>query len=272
MPFAGLTSEGAAGGDVDGGVTLNDAVRVAPADPVIVTGVDDDTDDVVTVNVRLVLPAETVTLAGTVATDVLPLDSDTTVPPDGAALASVTVPCDVLPPTTMAGLKEIAESVGALVPAVTVRTAPHVVFSSAYTVACLVDDVDVVPMLKLALVAPAGTATVDGTVAGHRDRAGFVHRDVAEEVVEVAAGERRPDHAAAARGGEPELGDEARLHLGEERRGRRVRRHHRLHAPGCRRHPGPRNQVDQLKPATVTISGLAGFSATANRLSSSRRR
>ena len=103
----------------------------------------------------------------------------------------------------MAGLKEIAESVGALVPAVTVRTAPHVVFSSAYTVACLVDDVDVVPMLKLALVAPAGTATVDGTVAGHRDRAGFVHRDVAEEVVEVAAGERRPDHAAAARGGEP---------------------------------------------------------------------
>ena len=141
-------------------------MRVAPADPVIVTGVDDDTADVVTVNVRLVLPAETVTLAGTVATGVLLLDSDTTVPPDGAALVSVTVPCDVLPPTTVAGLNEIAESVGALVPAVTVRTAPHVVFSSAYTVACLVDDVDVVPMLKLALVAPAGTVTVDGTVAG----------------------------------------------------------------------------------------------------------
>ena len=130
-PFAGLTSEGAAGGDVDGGVTFSDAVRVAPADAVIVTGVDDDTADVVTVNVRLMLPAETVTLAGTVATDGLLLDSDTTVSPEGAALVSVTVPCELLPPVTVAGLSAIAESVGALVPDVTVSTAPHVVFSSA---------------------------------------------------------------------------------------------------------------------------------------------
>lgn len=165
-PFAGLTSEGAAGGDVDGGVTLNDAVRVAPADPVIVTGVDDDTDDVVTVNVRLVLPAETVTLGGTVATGVLLLDSDTTVPPEGAALVSVTVPCALLPPATVAGLSEIAESAGVLVPDVTVSTAPQVVFRTAQIVACVVDEADVVLTLNVALVAPAGTVTVDGTVAG----------------------------------------------------------------------------------------------------------
>jgi hypothetical protein len=130
-PFAGLTSEGAAGGEVDGGVTFSDAVRDAPADPVIVTGVDAVTADVVTVKVRLVLPAATVTLAGTVATDVLLLDSDTTVPPDGAAPVKVTVPCELLPPTTVVGLNETAESVGTLVPAVTVSTAPHVVLSSA---------------------------------------------------------------------------------------------------------------------------------------------
>ena len=106
------------------------------------------------------------TLAGTVATSVLLLDSDTTVPPDGAALVSVTGTFARVAADNRGRAHGIAESVGALVPAVTVRTAPHVVFSSAYTVACLVDDVDVVPMLKLALVAPAGTVTVDGTVAG----------------------------------------------------------------------------------------------------------
>jgi hypothetical protein len=92
-PFAGLTSAGAAGveGD-DGGVTLSVAVRVAPEVPEIVTSVEVVTADVVTVKVPLVLPAPTVTLAGTAATAVLLLESDTTVPPDGAALVSVTVP------------------------------------------------------------------------------------------------------------------------------------------------------------------------------------
>ena len=40
----------------------------------------------------LVDPAATVTLAGTVAAEVLSLDSDTTAPPAGAALDNVTVP------------------------------------------------------------------------------------------------------------------------------------------------------------------------------------
>jgi hypothetical protein len=83
------------------------------------------------VNVLLVLPAPTVTLEGNVATAVLLLESVTTVPPDGAALVSVTVPCDGFPPTMFAGLSEMVESIGALVPGVTVRTAPQVVLRTA---------------------------------------------------------------------------------------------------------------------------------------------
>ncbi len=52
----------------------------------------------------LVAPAATVTLDGTVATLVLLLDRATTAPPDGAALLSVTVPIDELPPLTLVGL------------------------------------------------------------------------------------------------------------------------------------------------------------------------
>jgi hypothetical protein len=106
------TADNEAGGG--GGVTLSVAVLVAPPNaPVIVTGVDALTAVVVTVNVALVAPAATVTLAGTVATAVLLLDSVTTAPPAGAALVNVAVPCAALPPTTLAGLRPIADSAAA---------------------------------------------------------------------------------------------------------------------------------------------------------------
>jgi len=114
-----------------------------------------------------VLPAATVTFAGTVATAVLLLDSVTTAPPDGAGPLNVTVPVDELPPVTVVGDSDSVESDGAPAdPGVTVSTAPHDVFSTAHIFTCVVDDTLVVPTLNVAVVAPAGTVTVAGTVAG----------------------------------------------------------------------------------------------------------
>jgi hypothetical protein len=62
------------------------------------------TGEVVTVNVAVVAPEATVTLAGTVATEVLLLLIVTRAPPPGAGPFSVTVPVDELPPTTEFGL------------------------------------------------------------------------------------------------------------------------------------------------------------------------
>jgi hypothetical protein len=56
------------------------------------------------VNVAVVAPANTVTLAGTVA-NAFPLDRVTTEPPTGAAGVIVTVPVDEFPPSTLGGFK-----------------------------------------------------------------------------------------------------------------------------------------------------------------------
>ena len=82
--------------------------------PVIVAEAAALTAVVVTVNVAVVAPAVTVTLAGTVAA-ALSLDSATTAPPEGAALPSVTVPVEEDPPVTLAGLMDTVESTGALI-------------------------------------------------------------------------------------------------------------------------------------------------------------
>jgi hypothetical protein len=55
-------------------------------------------------------PARTVTLAGTVATEGVPLVRVTTMPPAGAFAESVTVPVLELPPTTLAGERVTLES------------------------------------------------------------------------------------------------------------------------------------------------------------------
>src|SRR5260370_1308444 len=70
----------------------------------MVTGVDVVTALVLTVNVALLAPAATVTLAGTVAVDVLLLERETTAPPVSAGPLSVIVPVEgCAPPTPLGG-------------------------------------------------------------------------------------------------------------------------------------------------------------------------
>ena len=77
----------------------------------MVTGVDVVTVLVLTVNVALLAPAATVTLKGTVAAAVLPLERETAAPPVGAGPLRVTVPVEGDPPVTLMGLSAIEESV-----------------------------------------------------------------------------------------------------------------------------------------------------------------
>jgi|SRR4051794_18033353 hypothetical protein len=93
-------------------VRVRVAVLLTPENvAVTVTVVVDDTPDVVMVNVAVLLPEVTVTLAGVVADELLS-DNVTTVPVEGAGPLSVTVPVDELPPTTEVGFSVTELRVG----------------------------------------------------------------------------------------------------------------------------------------------------------------
>jgi hypothetical protein len=80
------------------GTTISGAYCVAPAYVAeTFTDVDDVTVRLVAVNVALVAPVVTLTLAGTVTTDVFVLVSITVVPL-GAPPFKVTVPVEMVPP------------------------------------------------------------------------------------------------------------------------------------------------------------------------------
>ena len=109
---------------------------------------------VVAVNVAVVCPAATVTVAGT-TTAPLVLDNVTTVPPVGATPVRVTVPWDVDPPVTVPGLITTDEGVG-----------PRYVLFSAYKLlscepkyrvpsAAMAADADTDPLVgKVQLISP----------------------------------------------------------------------------------------------------------------------
>ena len=68
---------------------------------------------VVTAKDAVVAPSATVTLAGTVAAELL-LERVTTAPPAGAALPRVTVAVEPVPPVRLAGFSDIEKSVAGL--------------------------------------------------------------------------------------------------------------------------------------------------------------
>jgi len=121
-----------------------------------------DTGWVVTVNVAVVAPAATVTLAGTVAAAVLLLVRLTTAPPAGAGPFSVIVPAEELPPVTVVGLKVTELGTGVF----TVRVALFVaVLYVAEMDAIVVLLTAMLVTVNVAVVAPAATVTLAGTVA-----------------------------------------------------------------------------------------------------------
>jgi len=86
------------------------------------TLVFEETRCVLTAKFALVFPAGTATLDGTVATEVLLLESVTIAPPEGAAAVRVTVPVELFPPLTVVGLR-VSELSVKLVGALTVSAA-----------------------------------------------------------------------------------------------------------------------------------------------------
>ena len=86
---------------LEAGFTVRTADAVPLLEAEIVTKFDALTVEVFTVKLALVWPAGTTTLLGTVATAAL-LERNTPTPPAGAAMLSVTVPMEALPPVTEA--------------------------------------------------------------------------------------------------------------------------------------------------------------------------
>jgi hypothetical protein len=118
-------------------------------------------ENVVTGKVAEVAPADTATLAGTVAAAVLLLESVTTAPPVGAAAFSVTFPVDPVPPVTLVGFTETEEITGGF-------TVSEVFWLPLYVpvrVTCVAVPTEKVVTGKLAELAPAVTVTLVGTVA-----------------------------------------------------------------------------------------------------------
>jgi hypothetical protein len=109
----------------------------------------------------VVKPPPTVTFAGTVTAPLL-LESVTAAPPDGAAFVKVTVQIEDPPPATVDGLQAIPPTCSSEVTVtddvceVPLYVAVRVAAWSAVTVPAVA--------VKLAVVTPALTVTLDGTV------------------------------------------------------------------------------------------------------------
>jgi hypothetical protein len=118
---------------------------------------------VVMVKVADVLPAGTVTEAGTVAAAVLLLWREMLAPPDGAGPVKVTVPVEGLPPVTLVGLivRDVRLTEAGAV-GVTVKVAVCVAPNEPVMITAVFVLTAVVVIAKLALVFPLVTTTLAG--------------------------------------------------------------------------------------------------------------
>jgi hypothetical protein len=115
----------------------------------------------VIVNVALVAPLGTVTVTGTCATEVALLVRLTTAPPEGAFPVKVTVPVELLPPTTEVGVLVKVDRVAGLMVRVALALTPYVPVILAEVALAT----PLVVTANVAVVAPAATVTLAGTVA-----------------------------------------------------------------------------------------------------------
>jgi hypothetical protein len=133
-----------------------------PNEAVMVTAVVADTELVVTENVTATASAGTVTLAGTVTEGESEVNV-TTAPPGSAAAVKTTLPVAEAPPTAFCVVKETKERDGTGA-GVTASVALRVVPSVAEIVAVVAVVTALVFTGNVALLAPAGTVTLAGTV------------------------------------------------------------------------------------------------------------
>lgn len=170
-------------------VTVRSAVRVTTPKPAkIVTVLEAVTAALVgTVKAALVAPTGTVTVPGTFAVLKLLLDSETTAPPLGAAAVKVTVPVDELPAATVVGLSVSVARAGPAPTGVISKSASRLVMPATFGKSAVMFRLNCpvtadVAIVKLALVAPAGTVTFVQRDGGGGEQAGMLAGRVAGAV------------------------------------------------------------------------------------------
>jgi hypothetical protein len=148
--------------DKDAAVTVSAAFVLVPRVAVMTEVVVEATPNVVTVKVADVLPANTITLAGTLAAVVLLLVRLTETPPVGAAAFSCTVPVELLPPTRLVGFSDTEDTLNA---GFTVSVAFALTPEVAVMLTVVVATTEVVVIANVVDVLPPGTVTLPGTPA-----------------------------------------------------------------------------------------------------------
>jgi hypothetical protein len=113
-------------------------------------------------NVALLAPEGIVTFDGTMATEGLPLLSETETPSLGAIPVSFTVPVELAPPTTEPGLRDCELNDGAVTVSVAAFIEPPLL---AVRVTEVEEETGAVVTLNVPFVAPAGIVMLVGTPA-----------------------------------------------------------------------------------------------------------